>query len=132
MNTKISHLHRNYFDCQNNRLGVIHKWRHPRGGGRGVLQKVTRGDKGEVPCFNQRWRHPNVYFQNTTVFKLITPLQNLVLKLDLSLGLMVQNGAIYVNLGFVDKLETYILDRDRGRYKNPGKAMLTARQVDFK
>ena len=73
----------------------------PEEEGGGVPQKVIKGDKGEVPCFNQRWRHPNVYFQNTTVFKLITPLQNLILKLDLSLGLMVQNGAIYVTLGIM-------------------------------
>ena len=26
----------------------------PEGEGGGVPQKVTRGDKGEVPCFNQR------------------------------------------------------------------------------
>ena len=26
----------------------------PEGEGGGIPQKVTRGDKGEVPCFNQR------------------------------------------------------------------------------
>ena len=57
---------------------------------------------------------------------------NLELNLVKVIFLKVHKRAIYVNLGFVDKLETYILDRDRGRYKNPGKAMLTARQVDFK
>ena len=74
----------------------------PEEEGGGVPQKVTKGDKGEVPCFNQRWRHPNVYFQNTYhCFKLIIPLQNLVLKLDLGLGLMVQNGVVYVTLGIM-------------------------------
>ena len=57
---------------------------------------------------------------------------NLELNLVKVIFLKVHKRTSYVNLGFVDKLETYILDRDRGRYKNPGKAMLTARQVDFK
>ena len=43
-------------------LGIVHKWRQPRGGGEGVGQKLTKVDKEGGGDFVKSWCQPTIKF----------------------------------------------------------------------
>ena len=108
--------------------GVIHKWRHPRGGGRGLSKRWQEVTRGRYPVLIRGDVTPMIFDLD-----IMAVFSNYVIKTHPKIGVKfviqpwiisilaeVQNGAIYVDFVFITKKKNHISIHRGGGRLDPG------------